>query len=178
MIATLFITMALLDAPLYAHGGGTPRLTGEVAGPYRIFVWSQPEPLRVGEVHLSIAVVKATDAAQSTGALDEPVTDATVLVQLFPVAQNGVSRSTPAVLQEQLGQSYYEADATLPTTGDWRFTIEVSGALGVGSASFVATVAAARTINWFWLAAAALLLLCALGLIGFWNRRQTKETLT
>ena len=166
-----------MATPLDAHGGGTPRLTGEVAGPYRIFVWSQPEPLRVGEVHLSIAVVKATGEALSTETVNEPITDATIVVELLPIGQSSASLSTSAVLQEQLGQFYYEADAALPTTGEWRFTIEVSGALGVGSAAFVGTVSAARTINWFWWTGAALLLLCLLGLIGVWNRRQTKETL-
>jgi hypothetical protein len=165
--------------PLSAHGGGVPQLTGELAGPYRIFVWTQPEPLRVGDIHLSIGVVKAAvDRSRPNESLDEPVTDATVTIHLLPVAQNSVPLQVPAILQEQLGSYYYEADATLPTNGDWRFTIEVSSKLGVGQAAFVATVDRAREINWLLIVAAGVVLLCLLGLIGLWNRAQAREKIT
>lgn len=170
------VNLVWVAAPLYAHGGGVPRLTGEPAGPYRIFVWSQPEPLRVGDIHLSIGLVRAeAEGSQAADALDEPVTDATVTVSLQPVAENARPIRTLAVLQEQLGSYYYEADATLPTAGDWRITIDVSGDLGDGSAAFVGAVASAREVNWLLLIAAGLLLLCLLGLIGLWNRVQAKE---
>ncbi|MEZ4729236.1 MAG: hypothetical protein R3E79_19055 [Caldilineaceae bacterium] len=175
LLCALILSLAG-TAPLYAHGGGVPRLTGELAGPYRIFVWSQPEPLRVGEIHLSIGVVKAVvDGDQAGNALDEPVTNAAVTVSLQPVTANVLPIRTRAILQEQLGSYYYEADATLPTAGDWHFTIDVSGDLGSGSAAFVGTVATAREINWVLLMTAGVLLLFLLGLIGVWNRMQAKE---
>lgn len=164
-----FITVGLLTAPLYAHGGGVPRLTDEVAGPYRLFAWTQPDPLRVGDMHLSVGVVKA--AANAAG-LDEAVTDAAVMVYLAPTTGDAAPIAVTALLQEQLGSYYYEADATLPTTGEWRFTIEVSGALGNGSAAFVSEVLAARQINWYLIIVAGLLLVALLGLIGVWNRMQ------
>lgn len=164
-----FITVSLLTAPLYAHGGGVPRLTDEVAGPYRIFAWTQPDPLRVGEIHLSIGVVTA---AKNAAGLDEAVTDATVTVYLAPTTGEIAPIQVVAVRQEQLGSYYYEADATLPTTGEWRFTIEVSGASGKGSAAFVSAVLAARQINWYLIVTAGLLLVGLLGLIGVWNRMQ------
>jgi len=174
----LLVTICLLlsGTVLYAHGGGIPRLTDAAAGPYRIFAWTQPEPLRVGEMHLSIGVVKAaTDSVQSAEALDEAVTDATVMLYLLPVTADVPVISVPAVLQEQMGSYYYEADAALPTPGEWRFTIEVSGALGEGQAEFMSAVAPAREINWTLVAAAAVLLFFLLGLIGVWNRMQAKE---
>jgi hypothetical protein len=179
-VAFLWVGWLLISAPpLSAHGGGTPRLTGEVAGPYRVFVWTQPEPLRIGEVHFSIAVVKAeVENAQTAAGLDEPVTNATVRVHLQPVMQKGALFTAVALLQEQLGSYYYEADATLPTEGEWRFTIEVSGNMGSGSTAFVGEVFAARTINWTLLLAAGVLLLFLLGLIGLWNRIQTKEAVS
>ncbi len=39
-----------------AHGGGTPRLVNLVVEPYRLWLWTEPEPLRVGEAHFTIAV--------------------------------------------------------------------------------------------------------------------------
>jgi hypothetical protein len=169
------LTISFAPVPLYGHGGGVPRLTGEIAGPYRIFAWTQPEPLHVGDIHLSIAVVKGAPADdKGVEGLDEPVTDAAVMVQLRPTTGETAPITIEAVLQEQLGSYYYEADATLPTPGEWRFTIEVRGALGEGSAAFATEVLAARRINWLLVAVAGLLLCCLLGLIGLWNRMQAK----
>jgi hypothetical protein len=146
-------------------------LTDEVAGPYRLFAWTQPDPLRVGDMHLSIGVV---NAATNAAGLDEAITDATVTVYLAPTSGAVAPIQVVALLQEQLGSYYYEADATLPTTGEWRFTIEVSGALGSGSAAFVSEVLAARQINWYLIIVAGLLLIALLGLIGLWNRMQAQ----
>lgn len=166
-----FTVAALLTAPLYAHGGGAPRLTDEVAGPYRIFAWTQPDPLRIGEMHLSIGVVAA---AKNAVGLDEAVTDATVTVHLAPTTGAIAPVQVVAVLQEQLGSYYYEADATLPNPGEWRFTIEVRGAAGNGNAAFVSEVLAAQQINWYLIIVAGLLLMALLGLIGLWNRMQAQ----
>lgn len=162
---------------LQAHGGGAPRLTGEMAGPYRIFAWTQPEPLRVGDIHLSIGVVQAASGNDPSGAtLDKPVTDATVTVSLRSPTSDTEPLTILAVPQVQLGSYYYEADATLPTPGDWRFTIEVNSHLGSGSTTFVGTVVGPREFNWLLIGVAAVLLLCLLGLIGLWNRLQARES--
>lgn len=170
------IALHLLATPLSAHGGGVPRLTDEVAGPYRIFAWTQPEPLRVGDIHLSIAVVKgARSGEQSATGLDEPITDAAVMITLQPVNQGDAPLRVSAVLQQQLGNYYYEADATLPTAGDWRFTIEVSGMMGDGRVAFVSAVSPARQINWTLVITAGGLLVGLFVLIGVWNRLQARE---
>lgn len=165
-----WIALSLSAAPLYAHGGGIPRLTDVVAGPYRIFAWTQPEPLRVGAIHLSIAVVKGE---RTNASLDEPVTDAAVTVALAPAAgEQQAPLEVSAVLQPQLGNYYYEADATLPTEGEWRFTIKVRGALGEADAAFVGEVLSVRQINWTLIIGGGVLLAALLVLIGLWNRMQ------
>lgn len=171
VIVSGWLILSLSAAPLYAHGGGVPRLTDVVAGPYRIFAWTQPEPLRVGEMHLSIAVVKGE---RSNTSLDEPVTDAAVTVDLQPVTGDQAPVQVLAALQPQLGNYYYEADATLPTAGDWRFTIKISGALGEADATFVGQVSAARQINWMLVIGGGVLFGALLLLIGLWNRLQSK----
>ena len=171
------IVLHLPATPLAAHGGGVPRLTDAVAGPYRIFAWTQPEPLRVGDIHLSIAVVKgARSGEQSATGLDEPITDATVIITLQPMNQRDAPLRVSAVLQQHLGSYYYEADATLPTAGDWRFTMEVSGPMGDGRVAFVGAVSPARQINWALVITAGGLLVGLLALIGVWNRLQARET--
>jgi hypothetical protein len=67
-----------------AHGSGTPRLVNVAAGPYRLWVWSLPEPVRLGEMHLSVAV-----------ATPEATTDLTVTIDLAPVDPSAPSITLP-----------------------------------------------------------------------------------
>ena len=129
--------------------------------------------MRVGDIHLSMAVVKGERSANT---LDVPVTDAKVTVAMQPVIGAQDPLQVVAVLQPQLGNYYYEADASLPTAGDWRFTIKVSGALGEAEATFVGQVAAARQINWTLVIGGGVLLLGLLLLIGLWNRMQGRTS--
>lgn len=162
---------------VWAHGGGTPRLTDVPAGPYQIFVWSQPEPLRVGEIHLTIGLTHGDQTANpsETGTAQEnvlvqPVTDATVAVRMVAATDPTQAIETIAVVGG-LGSVYYETDASLPTAGQWRFIIEVSGDAGSGTVEFHEEVVAARTLNVPLLIGAALLFVIGVGLVGVWNRR-------
>jgi hypothetical protein len=166
----LFMLMPRLAA---AHGGGTPRLTDVVAGPYRLFAWTQPEPLRAGDVHVTIGVTLAgeADAAPAADLLTQPVTDATVTMRFVAVDGQSETIERAAVLGG-VGAVYYEADASLPTAGPWRFMIEVRGPAGEGRAEFTEEVLAARTVNGTLLAAGGVLFVLLIALIGLWNRRQ------
>src|SRR5690606_23754773 len=63
-----------------AHGGGTPQLSDVEAGPFRLFVWTSPEPWRAGgEAHVTVAVTSLDDAGQTI-----PVDDASVAIELAP----------------------------------------------------------------------------------------------
>ena len=46
LVTAVFLLM-LAFTWVWAHGGGEPQLTNAVAGPYRVSVWTQPEPMRV-----------------------------------------------------------------------------------------------------------------------------------
>ncbi len=156
-----------------AHGGGTPRLTDVAVGPYRLFVWTQPEPLRAGEVHVTIGLTRADQSgtASATASGTQPVTDATVVVRFVAVdgATEALERSATL---GGVGAVYYETDASLPTAGAWRFIIEVRGAAGVGAAEFTEELLLPRTVNWSLIAGGALLFVLLVALIGLWNRRQ------
>lgn len=160
--------------PLWAHGGGTPRLTSAPAGPYRVYAWSQPEPWRAGEVHLSIAVTLPAEAgAQADGAqVETPVTDADIQVTFTP--QMGMA--APIILQAQpqnlLGNYYFEADTDLPSAGDWQIAIAVQGEAGSGSAEFAIEALPPRSLNWGLVLAAGGVLAVLLALIGIWSRKQ------
>ena len=64
-----------------AHGGGVPQLINAGAGPYWISVWTQPEPLRVGESHFTVAVAEQLNSETTDGELGPPVLAATVELQ-------------------------------------------------------------------------------------------------
>ena len=166
----------------YAHGGGTPQLTNAEAGPYRVFAWTQPEPWRVGEVHISIAVTlpppedAIVDEGVTNNALDTPVTDAIVQATLTRTEEPGASVTVQAAPQELLGNLYYEADATLNAPGEWRVTVDVSGPRGSGEASFTTEVLPARSSNTLLIAGGVgLAVLAFAALAGVLRGRRTSE---
>src|SRR3954465_2530617 len=90
MLAALFT--AAFEPPLYAHGGGTPRLTSAPVGPYRLYAFTDPEPWRVGQTHVSLAVTKPTPD-DNNNQLETPVTDVAITVTYVPMNDNGVDKS-------------------------------------------------------------------------------------
>lgn len=145
-----------------AHGGGTPRLTDVAVGPYRLFVWSQPEPPRVGEIHFAIVVVEATGdtaASDRATALDTPVLDATVQLELRTAANPDQRLARAATRDQALFPQYYETDLEVPAAGTWQASVTVTGPAGAGDARFDFVVLPPRQINWLMVAGGILLLL-------------------
>jgi hypothetical protein len=174
MLASLI--SAPTERPLYAHGGGTPRLTAVPVGPYRLYAWSDPEPWRVGQVHLSLAVTMPNPDANSNQ-IEMPVTDVDITVTYTPIQDNAVDTSAEPVVvkamrQEFLSDFYYEADPTLTREGEWRITVAVVGPEGSGSTEFPMETQAARTLNWALIATAGGVLIVALALVAIWSRSQ------
>lgn len=169
LLPALWLSIA---PPAMAHGGGTPRLTAAQAGPYSVYAWSEPEPWRAGEVHLSIAVTLPADTdVQADGAqVETPVTDADIRVTFTPADGSSPPIVVQAQRQAQLGNYYFEADTKLPAAGEWQIAIAVTGAAGSGATEFTIAALAARTVNWVLVAAAAGVLLMMIALMGLWSR--------
>jgi len=161
----IWLTMLLTASwpgEVLAHGGGTPRLTDVVVGPYRSFVWSQPEPPRVGEMHFAIVVVEAAGdaaASDSAAALDTPVLDATVQLELRAVTNQEQLLVSAATRDQALFPQYYETGLEVPTAGTWQANVIVIGPDGAGDARFDFVVLPPRQINWMMVAGGILLLL-------------------
>lgn len=175
---TLWLLLTIAPASIDAHGGGAPQLTNAEAGPYRVFVWTQPEPWRVGEVHLSIAVTlppqpgTVVDEGVTNNMLDTPVTDANVTVTMTPVG-GGEPLTVKATLVEQLGSLYYEADGVVPAAGTWQVAVDVSGPLGEGAAIFVTEALAARSNSALYLLGGVIV--AALAVVGLIGRRRKRS---
>ena len=117
-------------------------MTNEPAGPYGVYAWTEPEPLRQGETHLTIGVtVQAENVAQS-GQGEAAITDAVVNVTYTALDGSGVILAGQARAQDTLGSVYYEADMEIPTQGPWQITIAVDGPEGSGETAFIADVSA------------------------------------
>lgn len=182
MLLTAFavaVSYSVWNAPVtLAHGGGTPQLVNGEAGPYRIFVWTQPEPLHAGDIHVTIAVILADpngtveDANAALNQLDRAVTDANVQVS-FGMPQQAQNIAEPAQLNERTGIPYYEADVTLPAAGHWQSRIAVNGIQGQGEVSFNLSVLPPREINWPLVVGGAAAVIVLLGLAIAWSRVQS-----
>lgn len=174
LLVTLVLLVLWLWVPstMQAHNGGTSQLASVLSGPFRLYAWTQPDPMRAGEIHLSVGVTDAT-LPSATG-LEQPVADAVVTVTLTPLDPPG-EPITVATEPWTLSAVYFEADATLPTAGLWRFTINVTSPAGQGQAEFALAVLAARTLNGPLLGWAGLAFVLLLLLVGWRNRRQARE---
>ncbi len=125
--------------PVQAHGGGTPQVVAVPVGPYALSVWSQPDPPRVGTLHLTAAVFRPG------GAADEPVTDARVTAYL--TASHGETLEVPLTHAQAANPLYYEADVRLPAAGRWTVTVVVDGPNGGGEVAFDLEVARALPLG-------------------------------
>jgi hypothetical protein len=168
----LGIILVILPQALFAHAGGTPRLTNAEAGPYRIYAWTDPEPWRVGEVHTSLAVTKVNTDGSANSPLEVPVTDAEVTVTFTPAA-GGTPITVQATSQASLADYYFEAVAQLPSDGQWNVTIGIEGEEGPGQTSFSLDVLPARSTNWLIIGGAGVGLIA---LVGVWAYLQSPAT--
>lgn len=161
----IWLTMLLIacwPGEVLAHGGGTPRLTDVAVGAYRLFVWSQPDAPRVGEMHFTVAVVEMDGdaAASDSGAtLDTPVLDAIVQLKLRAASNPEQILSGTATRDQALFPQYYETDLVVPTAGTWQAHVTVTGPKGAGDAGFEFAVLPPRQINWMMVTGGILLLL-------------------
>ena len=166
-IWTALVAAGALDGTAAAHGGGTPQLSDVAAGPYRLFVWTQPEPWRAGEVHVTVAVI--LPAESGAGGVDRPVIDAAVTIGLTgPAGEDYQVDAAPPAL---LSNPTYEADARPPTSGPWQITVAVAGQEGAGGARFTVDVLPARTVNWALLAGGVAALVVITGAMVIYSRR-------
>lgn len=123
-ILLLLLTGILLPAPLLAHGGvGVQHLDNVPAGPFRVYVWSDPEPPQVGEYHITVALTENIEG-DSTGLAGGPVLDAVVAVELTHV-ESGQTLSARATHDDALNKLFYEASFEPARQGNWSVRVSI-----------------------------------------------------
>lgn len=151
--ACVFICLVwmLAAAPVQANGGKV-QIGNQMAGPYQITVFTDPTPIRVGVVDVSVAVQKAGST--------EMVQDARVTVTTEPLGRSGAGGVYVATHERATNKLFYAADVEVPAAGRYAVTVDVRSGLGEGSVSFEMEVEEASPFD-----NAALLLVAALPLL-------------
>lgn len=156
----------------FAHAGtGTPQFTNEDIGPYRLFVWSDPEPPQVGEYHVALALTESLEN-DPNGFAGQPIFNADITVTMVHTA-SGQTLTEKATHENATNQIYYEAAFDVPQTGEWQVQIVVDGPNGPAEAGYVEQIVAA-TFNWMPIAGAVLAVLLAVGAFFFHWRVQPR----
>lgn len=147
LIAAILLFFIVLPAwPAYTHGGGTPQLTNEDIGPYWVSAWTSPDPVREGQMHLTVSIAEpGAETGQQAGA---PVLGASVEVILTPRAGGFADAMAQATNEQSANKLFYEADVLVPAAGDWQVQIDVQGPEGRGVAQFDLVVLPTRGIDW------------------------------
>ncbi len=164
IVCLLALLTFFLPAAAEAHGGGKQQLAAEPVGAYRVYVWTSPDPWRVGQAHTTVAVTRQLETQEET-----PAAGLQVFVTYIHAGQ---SQRMAAVEQTGAQAGFYEADAVVDTAGEWQVTIAVGGPQG-GQVGFTEVVQPAAAFNWWLIGGGVLLALLAVGYVG--TRRTPKR---
>lgn len=126
-----------------AHGIGTPVKINVPSGPYLLSIWTDPEPLRVDETHVTVAVMWPET--------QEPiVAGVEVLVQLQSATDPIMTQTAVASPDNSANRLLYAAIFTdLPEPGQWQGIVTVVGSDGPGEdIPFSVEVLPPQPINW------------------------------
>ncbi len=118
-VLVLMLILAVLlgkARPAAAHGGGVVRVQAARLGPYRVTVWTAPEPPRVGAFHVTVAVYRPGTR------VDTPVRGARVAVVL---KHESGSHLRVSAEQGDIYPYHYEADVNLDQPGSWQVEVWV-----------------------------------------------------
>ena len=130
----LIVHCVLLPGRILAHGGvGFQHINNEPAGPYRVYIWSDPEPPQVGEYHVAVALTENIEG-DATGLAGGPVLDADVTVEMVH-QENGTTLIEKATHDDALNKLFYQASFAPATRGIWDVQVRIvalDGQVAVG----------------------------------------------
>jgi cytochrome c oxidase assembly factor CtaG len=134
--------------PAWGHHGGEVRLM-EKTGPFLITVFSDPTPLRVGPVDISVMV--------QDGDSGRPILDAEVTVQLQQYGAGGPPIITQVTRQNATNKLLYAASVDLPASGLWELQVTAQHQAQAADVACMVTAGPPRSVPRSWWQYAAIL---------------------
>lgn len=164
-LAIAFISFS--DQSASAHTEGKMQLSAQPAGPFKMTVFTSPDPAVVGDIHVAALIFTAEDAS--------PVLDADVTIKMESVNGSGTPQFAPATLGDAENKLLFEAIINVDDPGAYIVTITAEDSEGgSGDASFELEVESEGGFNWLYLIPVlAVLLVAALWLF---NRSRPSKT--
>jgi len=144
---------------------GPPRLENEPLGPYRLSVWTRPNPARVGELHVSATLTRSDSDAMATAPI--------VKVYARGVSKHDVIETT--MRRDEDAVPRYHATLNVPYAGAWVIELVVMEGDWEGRASFPLEVQPAPIDKNLIRLAAFLTLVFLLTGWWFWGRKPRKK---
>lgn len=165
LLLLVVLVLASMPAPAAAHGGGVPRLVNASAGPYRVSAWTQPDPVRTGDLHVTIAVSDPVSGA--------PVLNTAVEAAVTRSGFAGEPAFTPAPRGFSPNKLFHEIDLEIAAKGSYQVTVRVKGPGGSGQNRFELDVLPAAPGVSGSLTAAAVAAAALITALLFYARNQT-----
>jgi hypothetical protein len=161
-------------SPVQAHGGGTPRLQNAGLGVYWVTAWTQPEPIRAGQVHVTLALSEPPPPESSRQEAGPPVLNVPLELQFHSLDQPGEVVTAQATHEQAVNKFFYEADLILPQAGRWQVIVQAENPDGsMASVSFEVEALAPPLIDARWLLAGGIVIFF---LVGWWITRSMTPT--
>ena len=123
----LSIVTAILWVSTATANGGTIQVSMERAGPYEVTVLTDPSPIRVGVLDVSVMVERPGG---------DLVQDARVMVTTTPVGSAESGGKYEATHDRATNKLFYAADVPISRAGPWQIEVTITSGLGEGAVSF------------------------------------------
>jgi hypothetical protein len=137
LLVLSFVLQVAVPAQWVLANGGTIQVSSAQAGPYQVTVLTSPSPMLAGPVDVTVAV---SDPRVTDPAKDNTVLDAQVAVIVQQVGGGSVPSTFPATHEQATNKLLYQANVSVPSGGQWQFSVQVAGPDGGGTVQFSSDV--------------------------------------
>ncbi len=130
LLAAVLVVVSVVAAPVLRANGGTVRVSQHPSGPFLITVYTEPTPLRTGDIDVSVLLQDRETRATVRGAA--------VTVRARAVGHAGTGGTFSATREQATNKLFQSAKFAIRGPGLWRFTVTARSADGEGRVSFEA----------------------------------------
>lgn len=131
----LVLSLVFTGRSVLAHAGvGTQQINNQDIGPYRIWVWSDPEPPVVGNYHVAVALIESLEN-DPNGFAGKSILNADVVVEMEH-QDSGLQLIAQATHEDAVNKLFYEAVFAPQQTGTWEIRVIVQGPEGPVQTSY------------------------------------------